>query len=172
MALQVSLLGATPAIDTTGLAPYTVQGDPVQALIAQLNRFAGKTLAVGSCRAARYVSRTIPLSSGLTYEAALLAANLMYSRYDCVPISLWGDDRVRWIAKGRDGDVVGFVAQNLAEFTVTIAQLGDQLGLDPASVGITTVDPKLARRKMWPFYVGGAIALLGAFAFARRKGVV
>lgn len=166
-------LGVVPNFEDTGLAPYRIQGDPVVALIAQLNRFAGSSYKVGTgCSARRYVSRVLPLMPTLTDEAATAANILLYDRYNCVSLDTWGKQKAKWALDGMN-DSIPFVLANLEEITLTIAQVGDALDLAPASVGITNVDPRLKPKVNVGAYVGGAAAvilvgLLGYQAYTRR----
>ena len=153
-----------------GAAPYSVQGDPTVALMAQLNRFAGKSVSAGDrCGRRVFVKRELPLIDSLTDEAATAAVLLIHERYNCVPLGLYSAQKVQWAISGLNNSVV-FVAQNLNEITLTIAQLGDSLGLPAAKAGITQVDPKLKPKSKAPYYIAGGVlvALLGVVAYQRR----
>jgi hypothetical protein len=151
-----------------------VAGDPVLALIAQLNRFAGKTFSPEGCggtAARHYVNTAFPMVPQLTDAAATAAALIVYDRYRCAPIDQsLGETKSKWASAALSGDTTGWAMQNLAEIVPTIAQFGDSLGLPPASYGITTTDKKFA-----PKLDTTQIILLGGVAFAgilllTRKG--
>lgn len=158
------------AVEDIGASPYQVKGDPVTALIAQLNRFAGRTLSPGGkCGSRKYLSSAIPLSTVLDDRAATAANILMFDRLSCV-----SDERLidqTQLAKVMAGTAnpIPWAMANLSNITVQIAQLGDSLGLDPASVGITAVDPKLKPKfPMTTVIVVGVLAL-GALVVARSR---
>jgi hypothetical protein len=165
----VSYLGA---IEEAGASPYKISGDPVTALIAQLNRFAGRTVSPpgGVCGATKYVVASFPLGPIATPQAADAAALLVWRRYSCAPRDTRSASKEKWAADGLfGGNTWAFVMNNLVEITTTIAQFGDSIGLDPATVGITERDPK-----MTPKFPVMTVALLGALAAAafvvsRRK---
>jgi hypothetical protein len=152
----MSYLGA---IEDVGLSPYKISGDPVTALVAQLNRFAGKTINPGGlCKAMRPVGQPFPLIAAIDTRAADAAATIVWLRYSCSPIDVSSKDKEAWALRGQTYAWV-FVMNNINEITTTIAQFGDKLGLEPAKVGITERDPKMTPK--FPFVT---VALLGALA--------
>jgi hypothetical protein len=160
------MLQLTP-IEETGLAPYKVSGDPVIALLAQLNRFAGEEVSLGSgCRAKRFVGRAFPLKASAFDEwAATAVVAILVERYAC---GVGGDAtrEYRWALSGLDNPL-GFVRNNLDQVTLILAQAADAAGLDAANVGITTVDSKLKPTPTWMLVTGIGVGLLGLGALAQ-----
>jgi hypothetical protein len=161
---------AAGAIEDIGLAPYKIAGNPVLALLAQLNRFTGKTVKIGSggpCIGARvYVPTAFPLVPVVPPRAADAAQLIVWSRYACVDPALQSLKKVAWTLHS---DSWSWTMNNLAEITTTLAQVADGLGLEPATTGITAVDPK-----MKPKFPTMTVVLIGALAVAavvvaRRK---
>lgn len=138
-----------------------VTGDPVLALIAQLNRFAGKTLTPPGCGARKFVSAAFPMVPGAISDAAATSAVLILeSRYSCAGVDMFDPQKAAWARNGLV-DPISFVSSNLSEITTTIAQFGDSLGLEPASYGITTKNP-LFKKKLKTEHV----IMLGGVALA------
>jgi hypothetical protein len=166
------MLQLTP-IEETGLTPYQVQGDPTVALLAQLNRFAGESVAIGTCGEARFVGQPFALKPGAFDErAAFAAATILIQRYACSSDTKVGAE-YRWALSSADNEVA-FVKNNIDRVTLIIAQVGDAAGLDAAVVGITEVDPKLKPMPTWVKVVGVGVGLLGISALVstlakRRK---
>jgi len=162
---------AAGAIEDIGKSPYNpIAGNPVIALLAQINRFAGKTLNIGgTCGARKLVAAAHPLVPTLSQRAAEDAALIMWQRYSCVPLDLWSAKREKWAA---DGFFVGnawvFVLNNVNEITITLAQLADKLGLEPASTGITARDPKMTPKFPVMTVVMLAALSVGAVMISRR----
>lgn len=159
------------AVENVGASPYQVKGDPVTALIAQLNRFAGRTVNPGAkCGSRNYLPQgALPLATVLDDRAATAANLIMYDRLNCI-----SDERLidqNKLAKVRNGlaNSISWAMANLADVTVQIAQLGDSLGLAPASVGITTVDPKLKPKFPMTTVVILGVLALGAVIVARSR---
>lgn len=158
--------GADVADMGTGLE---VSGDPVIALVAQLNRFAGKTVAPGGgCSERRYLTAALPLASSLDDKAATTALVILYDRYYCVDSGLFSKAKAMWASNGLQNPVP-FVRANLAEIVPTLAQFADSLGYPPAAVGITKRAPGFA-----PAFPYGTVAVVGALAVlaivvSRRK---
>jgi hypothetical protein len=143
-----------------------ISGDPVIALVAQVNRFAGKSLKLGAATQMP-VKTTYPLASVLTDAVATAAVMLVYDRYQYAPLDFYSAAKAKWANSGLS-DSIGFVSQNLRELVVTLAEYGDSLNLPPASVGVTKrVLPqgKLDFRLL--AVAGGLMAL--AFVVAGRK---
>ena len=153
---------AAGAIEEAGTGTAIV-GDPIIALKAQLNRFAGKSFnPSGVKEPRRYVTMAFPLASGnLTDQQATVATIIVYDRYVSAPLEVYSAAKAAWAFRGLSGDTVAFVTANLAEITTTVAEYGDSLGLDPASVGITTRSPKF--RSRFPY---GTVALVGGLVVA------
>lgn len=157
--LKLVLLGP----EDTGLGPQ-VQGDPMIALLAQLNRFAGRTLNAGvnctGCKktsSRRYVAAPYPLvANAFNLAAATSAVMLLVDRYQYVPDSSFDKRLSDWAMSGYD-DPMSFVLDNTATIVPMIAQFGDRLGLDPAEVGITERDPRIPK----PFPTGKVVAAVG-----------
>lgn len=162
-------LAAGADIAEMGVSPYQIAGDPVVALHAQLNRFAGKTVNPGGkCGSRTYLRSDLPLAKTIDDQVATIALLILRDRYECVPIDVWSQQKSKWVTEGL-GNAVPFVTGNLAEITVTIAQIGDSLDLAPAKQGITRRDPKFT-----PKFPVVTVAIIGALALAavaisRRK---
>lgn len=161
-------IGDVPQI---GENPYKITGDPVIALIAQLNRFAGKTISPGGkCNSRDYLpAGALPLATTLNDRAATIANVIVYDSLDCIDDERLKDFRA--MAKVREGlmSSVPWAMTNLSDITVRIAQFADSKGLSPADVGITEVDKKIA-----PKFPTMTVALVGGLAVAaylvsRRK---
>ena len=158
------------AIAELGTSPYQIKGDPTVALIAQLNRFAKRTVSPGGGYGNRnYLpAGELPLASSLDDKAATTAVLIVNDRYGCVAVDVFSKQKAAWALSGL-ANAVPFVTANLAELTTTIAQFGDSLGLSPATVGITNRDPKFT-----PKFPVTTVAIVGALALAaiivsRRK---
>ncbi len=155
----MSYLGA---IDDIGASPYQIAGDPVMALVAQLNRFAGKTVTVGpKCVRSYLPNGAIPLTTIMSAQIATVAYLMAYDKANCI-----ADERLIDFAKlaamrAGQSDPTTWAMRNLTDLTTQIAQLGDVSGLSPAAVGITKVDPKVA-----PKFPTMTVALVGALAVA------
>jgi len=166
------LIGLAVASDVmnVGVSPYTVEGDPVVALIAQLNRFAGKSVRLPSpCTSwtnpfarRKYLNAPIPLNAGYSHQMVITASMIIYDRLYC---SDWvgGKKPVLMtsllIARSMNQEE-NWLKINLADVTVQIAQFADSLGLDPASTGITERDLRLVPSK----FPTGMLLLVGALA--------
>ena len=161
------------AIEDMGLNPYNITGNPVMALIAQLNRFAGKsiTLKGEGCNATRkYLpGGALPLATTLSDKAAATATLIVYDAATCLSDVRFIDKRWTQNFLARTDDI-GYVMANLNDITVRIAQFADSKGLNPAAVGITTVDPKLTP-KMSPLVIAslGIVGVGLIFMLSRRK---
>lgn len=156
----MSYLGA---IEDIGANPYQIAGDPVMALIAQLNRFAGKTVKPGGkCGDRNYLPQgPLPLATTLTDKAAVTANLIMYDLLSCLSDERLIDNRaLQKVMEGLNYTVT-WAMSDLSNITTRIAQFGDMLGLSPAAVGITTVDPKVA-----PQFPTMTVLILGGLAVA------
>jgi hypothetical protein len=181
-------MGAIDVDTRAGAVPYLVEGNPVVALLAQLNRFVGKTVKGPGCPAGQQPtypydrpigsssSRSFQLLPALSEDAATAAVQTAYARYACAPTELQQgaasvtQNKIKWLidAMGSQSQW-SFVMNNLDELTTTIAQFGDRLGYPAASVGITKVDPLVAP-KANPFIAVAVIGLaIGAFFMLGRK---
>lgn len=149
--------------EDAGLGP-SIKGDPTIALLAQLNRFAGKLLTPGDgcTRELNFLSKpTYPLvASALDLRAATAAVVILYHRYYCSPTGFFDKGKALWANSGLL-DPIRFVNANMSTIVPTIAQFGDKLGLEPAVVGITERDPRFT-----PSFPIKTAALLGVFAVA------
>jgi hypothetical protein len=123
---------AIGAIEDTGLSPYKVEGNPVIALIAQINRFVGKTVKGPGCPSgARPTypydaplgtkdSKPFMLQPALTEDAASAALQIATARYACAPFTLQSTgamDKRKWLVDGSRYNTWSFVMANIAEFT-------------------------------------------------------
>ena len=141
------------------------------ALIAQLNRFAGRTVSPGGkCGTRNYLPHgAIPLSSVLDDHAATIANVIFYDTLNCVSDERLMDFKKMASVNASLTNAIPWAMANLREVTTKIAQFGDTLGLNAAAVGITTVDKSLA-----PKFPTMTVVLLGglavvAFVVSRRK---
>ena len=150
-------------VEDLGLTPYKINGDPVTALVAQLNRFAGKTITPGgTCGPRKLVNEPFTLIPSIDNKAATAAALIVFTRYSCTPTDVASATKQKWANGGLfDGNTWAFVMNNITEITTTIAQFGDSMGLPPATVGITTKDPKMA-----PKFPTTTIVAIGVMAVA------
>lgn len=175
MTLAVTFSGP----EDTGLGPQVV-GDPVIALFAQLNRFAGRMVSPTTGAARHYVAE--PFSLGLVsalpemirpaaidLRAAMAAVSILIDRYQLTTDT---DSRLtKWAISSLDSPQA-FVRANIDTIVPIIAQYGDSLGLDPAAVGITTRDGRFTKASSAKTVVAvvSAVAIIGmvALAFMRR----
>ena len=158
------------AIEDIGVSPYQITGDPVVALIAQLNRFAGKTVNPGAkCGPRNYLPRgPIPTTSGVNDHVATIANLIMYDRLNCISDTSLLDFRKMAAVNAALTTPVPWVNANIRDITVQIAQFADSLGLAAATAGITTKDPKFTPKlPLMPIAFG--IALVGGLYFVTRK---
>ncbi len=169
----MTYLSAFGDLTDVGISPYKISGDPVTALVAQVNRFAGKTVrAGGTCGARTLVPKAFPLGPVITEASATAAALIVWTRYTCVPVELRSPTKEKWISDGLFNpkpSTWSFAMNNLHELTITIAQFGDSLGFAPATVGITQVDPKMAPKFPIRTVALLGVLALGAFMVSRRK---
>ena len=160
------------SIEDTGLSPYRVAGNPVIALIAQLNRFAGRTVNPGGgCTSRDYLPRgPLPLVTALDDKAATTANLIMYDRLNCLAdVSLIDHRRLKAVREALV-NAVPWAMANLATITTQIAQFADSLGLSPAAVGITKVDPKMTpKMSTTAMLLLGVAGVAAVFMIARRK---
>lgn len=162
-------IGGLGAIEDIGVAPYQVSGDPVMALIAQINRFNRSINLGGGCGSRNYLPHgKLPLATVLSDQAATMANVIMYDRFNCVDSSLIDFRKLKLIRDG-SANPIPWANANLRDITVNIAQFADSLGLPTASVGITTVDPRVAPKFPTLTVVALGALALGAVLFARRK---
>jgi len=141
-----------------------IEGDPVVALIAQLNRFAGKSFTPGGTPVR---SGGFPLNAGLSDAVTTAATILVYNRYEYVPHEFYTVSKAAWANAGLS-DTIKFVSENLREIVVTIAEYGDKVGLPPAKVGITKRVLPSAKLDFRLLAVAGGLMAL-AFVVAGRK---
>lgn len=160
------------AIDTNAGAGPVIQGDPVVALLAQLNRFAGKTLSPpGGAAPRKYVSAEFTLgATAFDTRAASSAVAILIDRYQYAPLTGYDKSKVIWATSGLD-DPKTFVLANLDIIVPQIALYGDSLNLPAAPVGITTRDPKFTPSVTPAQVVIGALAIgIGWNLLKKRKG--
>lgn len=139
-------IGTISINEDTGASPYKITGDPVIALIAQLNRFAGKSIQLKgeNCKAIRrYLSEKLPLVAALNDKAATTAIVIVYDIVSCVTDVRMIDRRLQKRASDGLTNSIPWAMSNLADITVRIAQFGDAEGLDSATVGITKRDERV-----------------------------
>lgn len=161
-------MGALTIDEKVGVSKYTIKGDPVIALLAQLNRFAGEQVKAGpTCDARVFVPRPFPLVRSLSFPAANQAWLLFLRILSCAEYEARNHKRVEKVAVV--DDVVSWVTSNMAEVTVTIAQLGDSLGLAPAPVGITERDERVTPKFPTTAVLLVGLALGAAYVYKRRK---
>lgn len=151
-----------------------IDGDPTIALVAQLNRFAGKDLKAASYAAPRvYVRTAFPLVPILSDQVATAAALILVDRYAYAPIGTYSATKHKWAMDGFAGDSIGFVSKHLAEITRTIAEFGDRLDLPVASVGITgradKFSPASILSNLGPVAVAGGLFLVVILATGRKR---
>lgn len=161
------VMGALNVSDKLGVTKYDIQGDPVIALLAQLNRFAGRSVKLPRCESKVLVPRAFPLVRSLTFPAANQAHNIVYLMSWCVEPGTGDSKRTERLASV--SDVVGWVTENIREVTVTLAQLGDSFGYAPATVGIVERDERLAPRFPTTALLLVGVAVGAAFILKRRK---
>jgi len=114
---------------TTG-GGVAIEGDPVQALAAQVNRI-NKT--------ALYA----PAPGALTRDLASAALLLMQTIAIAAAVSdPYATDQLTELTAAMQNDPVGYVSARIVPITQALAVYGDRLGLPPASVGITKKDPR------------------------------
>ena len=161
-------------ISTVGLNPYgKVDGNPVVALIAQLNRFAGKAFDEPGCSPpSTFLKTPLPLVAVLDRQTASVANVIVTHSVSCVSDATLVDFKeVRLLKEAWLRDPIGWVTSDLTGITVRIAQYADSLGLALATAGITKRDPNIKPPPAFP--VGlvflGLIAIGGAvFAWRTR----
>lgn len=129
-----------------------IQGDPVQALIAQLNRFAS-------------VDNVAPFTSNvLDTNVSLRALNLL--RRQAETAKAGGDPSAQDLLNELSQpltimDPRSYISARIAQTTHILANYGDSLKLPTAKVGITTRDPRF-QKKWGPWKWALAIAGIGA----------
>lgn len=155
--------GGVGDIADVGVTPYSIQGNPVMALIAQLNRFAKKTVNPGGkCGSRNYLPQgALPLVTTLDEKAATTANLIMYDRLNCISDVTLLDFRKMKVVNDALTNPIPWAMANLNDITTQIAQFADSLDLAPAAVGITTRDPK-----MTPSFPTKTVLLLGGLALA------
>ena len=160
------------AIEDMGLNPYNITGDPVMALIAQLNRFAGKTVQPGgTCGARNYLpGGALPLTTPINDKSATTANIIVYDSMNCISDERLMNFKAMATINSALTNPVPWVTANLKDVTVRIAQFADSLGLSPAAVGITATDPKVTP-KMSPLVLVslGVVGVGLIFMLSRRK---
>lgn len=161
---------AAGSVENIGLSPYQVSGHPVMALIAQLNRFAGRTITLPlKCGTRRYLPYgALPITTELDDRGASTANIIMYDRLQCVTIGLGDPRKLNQVIEATTNPKPHVMA-NLSDYTTQIAQFADGLGLPAATVGITTRDPKMATKfpTMTVLLLGGLA--VAAVVVSRRK---
>ena len=115
-----------------------VKGDPIAALIAQLNRFRerDKNSVAGIFRKTPLPLMT-PLTQPIAAEALALLVERLYVAEGAIEDTGTRSERNRLISYQASGTELAFVQANLAKTIQTLALYGDKQGLPPASYGIT-----------------------------------
>lgn len=148
---------ADPFHTSSGVA---VQGDPVVALAAQVNRINGK---------AQFAPAPGQLSVDLALAALVIMQTITIAAAVSDPLAV---DQLNAITAAFKSNPVGYVAPRITQITQAIAIYGDTLGIPPAKIGITQKDPRFSIKWDGWMWVGalaaGATALLGAVVGARR----
>lgn len=148
---------ATDPFSTSGA--QVVQGDPVQALAAQVNRLVEKQL---------YAPAPGQLTRDLAASALVLMQTIAIAAAVTDPLAA---DQVGVLTQALK-DPVNYVAPRVTQITQALAIYGDQLGLAPAKTGITQRDPRFTRKWdgwMWTGAIAlGLTAALGASRIAKR----
>lgn len=161
-------MGALEVSDQIGVAKYKVTGDPVIALLAQLNRFANKSVQAGpACGSRFYVPKVFPLTRMLPFAAANQAHLIIAEMATCAPIGTRDAKLVHRLAAV--DNVVGWVTENINDVTIKLAQLGDSLGLAAAVAGITKVDESLTPKFPTGLFVLVGVGLGFAYILKRRQ---
>ena len=139
-----------------------VQGDPVIALAAQVNRVLQQEL---------YAPGPGQLSRDLASSAIVLMQTIAIAAAITDPLAA---DQVGLLTQALAKDPIGYVSPRVKQITQALAIFGDQLGRPAAKVGITTRDPRFTRKWdawMWASAIGvGLTAALGAGLVAKRLG--
>ena len=165
-------LGAISINENTGASPYKITGDPVIALIAQLNRFAGKSIQLQSenCNTTRrYLDATLPLVTKLNDKAATTANLIVYDIVSCVPDVRMIDKKLQKQVSDGLINSIAWAMSNLANITVRIAQFGDAMDLDSATVGITKRDERVTPKFPTTTAVLLAAVALGAILMLKAR---
>jgi len=119
-----------------------------------------------------FLKTPLPLIPSITPNGANTASTIVWQRYACAQIGLDSPKKESWAYNGvlTGSDSRAFVLANIAEITITLAQYADSLGLEPAKVGITEVDPRIARKfPTVTVVILGALALAAAVMYGRSR---
>jgi hypothetical protein len=173
---------ALPDIATTGLNPYDpIKGNPIVALIAQLNRFVGRKVTHGSAcygiepgakltsgqnLSVTYLTKPFEELPSLSSHAADTAHLILYNILTCPEDARMIDTQTRDAMEksiAQMGEQL-WVLGNLASVTVKLALFADSQGLPPAPVGITKAAPGSASSKSPGAPIGWILLGLGALA--------
>lgn len=159
--------------EIVGSSIYQIAGNPIVALLAQLNRFAGKKIKIGTesgdaCKARIFVARPYRLVPTLTDEQATIANIMMHAILTCVGTNVRDFKQAKKVSDGVL-NAVGWATQNAEYLTIQFAQLGDLLGLDAATVGITRRDPRVTPKFPTTAVLVVGLALGAMFVLKRRQ---
>jgi hypothetical protein len=168
---SLNAAAAPPAPPTdpgkTGLAPG-IQGDPVIALIAQLNRY----------RKAKNAPE-LPLVPGpLTPAIALEALTILRDRLNAANTRLPDPSTAKQLAEIQrlltasiPMAYLGYAFANIDLITQQLALNANAQGYAPAKAGITAdTDPTAPKPLIWPWVVAGVVVLGGgAYWYMRRR---
>lgn len=154
-------------------ATQKIQGDPKIALLAQLNRFAGKEVKISACPPRKYVGAKFDVNGALDHRAVTAAWLIYEARWSCAPQSLdvaLGTQQRDLLKHDYSYQLMIKVVANIEAVARTIAAVGDLAGLAPAEVGIVDIDPNL-RPKGLPtsVIVSLGVAAIGALILLRSK---
>lgn len=149
---------ATDPFNTSG--GVAIQGDPVQALAAQVNRI---TKAELYAPAPGQISRDLASSALVLMQTIAIAAAIN---------DPYAVDQLNAITAAMKQDPIGYVRPRVVQITQALAVYGDSLGLPPAKAGITQKDPRFGIKWDGWMYTGaiaaGLTALIAVTATAKR----
>lgn len=144
---------------TTG-GGVAIQGDPVQALAAQVNRLTKQNL---------YAPAPGQLTRDLASSALVLMQTIAIAAAIRDPYAV---DQLNTLTAALAQDPVGYVSSHVVQITQALAVYGDQLKLPPAKAGITKADPRFGIKwDAWMYtgaIAGGLASLIGAVTLAKR----
>lgn len=144
-----------------------IQGDPMVALVAQLNRF----------RTRQKLTQPLPelplVAGPITNEIAIEAITLLQARALSAiedPLAAASANELTIALR----QPIQYVAPRVSSIAQMLALFGDSLGLPPAKAGITRADPRFVKTWdvwMWASVLGsvGLASILVAFGARRLR---
>lgn len=139
----------------------TIQGDPIQALAAQVNRITRQTTFTP---APGQLTRDLATSAIVLMQGIALAA---------APSDPYAAQQATELAQAIRNPT-DYVSARVTQITQALAVYGDAKGLPPAKVGITRRDPRFAVKWdgwMWAGALAAGLSVaIGAATLARRLG--